>query len=227
MKAGDLEKQIGYKFKKKVYLEEATTHRSFLNENPRSKDKHNERLEFLGDAVLELAVTEELFNRFPTKPEGDLTAIRAALVNTVSLAEVGRELELDSYLRMSKGEAKDTGKAREAILANGVEALIGGVYLDGGFEKAKKLVNKLVLVKLDNVIATKSYIDAKSSLQEKVQAKFKITPNYRVITESGPDHQKDFVVGVYFADKLAAEGSGPSKHDAEVEAAEKALKEFE
>ncbi|MDP2629758.1 MAG: ribonuclease III [Candidatus Harrisonbacteria bacterium] len=227
MSSTDFQKSIGYRFKDKELLEQALTHRSYLNENPSWAKPHNERLEFLGDAILELAVTEELFNRFPDKPEGEMTSLRAALVNTVSLAEVGRSIEIDSVLKMSRGEKKDIGRAREAILANAVEALIGALYLDGDFKKAKKFILTFIVSRLDEVLRTKSYIDAKSALQEKVQAERKITPHYQVMKAEGPDHDKEFIVGVYFGQDFIAEGTGKSKHEAEVVAAQKALESME
>lgn len=226
MDFSNFEKGIGYKFKKKELLQRALTHRSYLNENPGWEHPHNERLEFLGDAVLELVVTEELFNRYPDRPEGEMTSLRAALVNTISLSEVGHEMDLNSALLMSKGEARDLGRGREAILADGVEAVIGSIYLDGGYDKAKRFVLDRILVKLENVIENNLHIDAKSHLQERVQAERKLTPHYSVISEQGPDHDKRFTVGVYFGKDLITEGEGHSKHEAEVEAARKALEKL-
>jgi ribonuclease-3 len=218
-----LEKNISYVFKDKNLLKEALTHRSYLNENPSWKLPHNERLEFLGDAVLELAATEELFNRFPEKTEGELTPIRAALVNYQMMAQAARGIGLEDFILLSRGEAKDTGRAREVILANAMEAVIGAVYLDKGYEKARTIVNQLVMTHLDEVLKKGLYRDAKSLLQEKIQAELKITPVYKVLKEEGPDHAKVFTVGVYFGDKLIAQGMGVSKQDAEVDAAKNAL----
>lgn len=218
-----LEKQINYSFKNKKFLEEALTHRSYLNENPGGGISHNERLEFLGDAVLELAVTEDLYARFPQYEEGTLTGLRAALVNYQMLSSIARTLEVDGSMRMSKGEAKDTGRARDVILANAIEAIIGAIYLDSGYSSARAFVVGFVMARLDEVMANKLYKDAKSSLQEKVQASLKLTPTYKLISEEGPDHSKVFTMGVYFGDKLIAEGEGPSKQEAEVAAAKNAL----
>ncbi len=223
----ELQKTIGYKFINPARLDEALTHRSYLNENPAWKLPSNERLEFLGDAVLELIVTEELYNRYPEAQEGQMTSLRSALVNYVMLAEVAREVQLGGHILLSKGEAKDTGRARDVILANGMESLIGAIHLDGGYEPAKKFVKKFVLTRLDEVFRKGLHIDAKSLLQEKAQAEFKVTPSYRVLESSGPDHRKIFKVGVYFHDKLIAEGAGQSKQDGEVEAAKKALEWIE
>jgi ribonuclease-3 len=222
-----LEEIIGYQFRDKAYAREALTHRSYLNENPSWQTPHNERLEFLGDAVLELITTEELFNRYPDYTEGQLTPIRSALVNYQMLADVARTVELDQFLFLSRGEAKDTGRAREVILANAIESLIGAVYLDGGYEPAKQFVKRFVLARLDEVMRKGLYRDAKSMLQEKVQEQLKVTPTYRVLSESGLEHEKTFTVGVFFnGDKPIAEGSGHSKHEAEVEAAKCALEQM-
>lgn len=227
MNLSKLEELIGYSFKNKDLLKEALTHRSYLNEEPGWKLPHNERLEFLGDAVLELAVTEELFNRYPDYTEGQLTPIRSALVNYQMLAQVARSIDLETFVLLSRGEAKDTGRAREVILANAFEALIGAIYLDGGYASAKKFIVRSVLEYLEEVMAKGLYRDAKSLLQEKIQEQMKVTPTYKVLSETGPDHNKIFTVGVYFGDQLAAQGSGPSKQDAEVEAARAALEQLE
>ncbi len=227
MKIIEIEKKINYVFKNKEILDEALTHRSYLNENLKWPLPSNERLEFLGDAVLELIVTEELFKRFPDFQEGKMTSVRAALVNYIMLAEVARVINLGAYLKMSKGEARDTGRAREVILANAIEALIGAIYLDAGYEAAKKFVAGFVMTHLEEVLRHNLYLDAKSLLQEKIQEKLKLTPTYRVMEAVGPDHAKVFSVGVYFNDKLIAEGKGHSKQDAEVTAARKALELLE
>lgn len=218
-----LQKSLDYVFKKPAFLAEALTHRSYLNEHPREVTSHNERLEFLGDAVLELAITEELFGRFPQYEEGTLTSLRAALVNYQMLAVIARALDVERYLRLSRGEAKDTGRAREVILANAMEAIIGAVYMDGGYASAKAFVLRTVAPRLEEVFQKSLYKDPKSSLQEKIQAERKLTPTYRVLEEQGPDHDRVFVVGVYFGDELVAKGSGQSKQDGEVEAARNAL----
>lgn len=218
---------INYEFKNADLLRESLTHRSYLNEHAEWKVPHNERLEFLGDAVIELVITEELFNRYPEKEEGWMTSVRAALVNYVTLAEVARGLSIDDAVLLSRGESKDTGRAREVILANAFEAIVGAIYQDGGYVPAKKFINQSVTIRLEDVIRNALHIDAKSLLQEKVQATHKVTPVYKVLSSEGPDHKKMFTIGVYFGDKLVAEGSGPSKQDGEVEAAKRALEELE
>ena len=221
----DLEKKIGAEFENGKLLEEALTHRSYLNEYP-GAGAHNERLEFLGDAVLELIVTEYLFHAYPDYQEGQLTSLRAALVNYQMLSKIAKEIGLDEYLRLSRGEAKATGRARDVILANAIEALIGAIYLDAGYKGAEAFIKKFVMNHLDEVIENKLYRDPKSTLQEIVQEDFKITPVYKVISETGPDHSKEFVVGVFFGEELKAEGRGLSKQDAEMKAAEAALEEL-
>jgi len=216
-----LEKKIGVGFKKPELLMQAMTHRSYLNENAKIKE-HNERLEFLGDAVLELIVTEYLFRNYD-KPEGDLTSWRAALVNSEMLASISRELGLEEYLLLSKGEARDIGRARDFILANALEALLGAIYLDRGLEKTRGFIEKHVLVKLGRIIEEELYRDSKSFFQEKAQEKEGITPHYTVLSEWGPDHKKEFRVGVYLGEELIAEADGSSKNVAEKEAAKKAL----
>ncbi len=218
-----LEKKLGLKFKNKDLLMQAFTHRSYLNENPDFKLDHNERLEFLGDAVMELIVTEDLYKQYPEKPEGDLTNWRAALVNAKMLTSVAEQLGFNDFLLLSKGEAKEGGKARAYILANTFEALIGALYLDSGYEPAEKFIKKYLISKLPEIIKDKLYKDAKSQFQEEAQEKEGITPDYKVIKESGPDHQKKFIVGVYIGKELVAEGEGSSKQEAEEEAAKLAL----
>lgn len=223
-KTDQLEETIGAKFKNKDLLTEALTHRSYLNEYPNWRLPHNERLEYLGDAVLELIVTEELFKKFPDYPEGQMTVLRAALVNSVRLSGIADDIGLESFILLSRGEKRDTGKAREVILANAIEALIGAIYLDKGIESARTFVEKFVWKYLDEILATKSYRDAKSELQEIIQEKLKITPTYRVLEESGPAHKRIFKIGVYFGDDLIADGSGTSKQEGELKAAKNALK---
>ncbi|MDE2019020.1 MAG: ribonuclease III [Patescibacteria group bacterium] len=222
----DLERKIGIQFKNQDLLTEALTHRSYLNEFPKWNLPHNERLEYLGDAVLELLVSEELFGRFKNYPEGKLTVLRAALVNYQILAKVAESMDLQDFILMSRGEKKDTGRAREVILANAMEALIGAVYLDQGFEKTSAFVKAFVMKNLEEVLKTKSYKDAKSELQEIIQEKLKVTPTYQVRGEEGPAHKRIFRMGVYFGGKLIAEGEGPSKQEAEIEAAKNALKKY-
>ena len=221
--AAELAEKLGIRFSRIEFLEEALTHRSFLNENPSWPLPNNERLEYLGDAVLELVITEFLYQKFPKDQEGQLTSLRAALVNYQMLAIVAKEMDLDAFIRLSRGEAKDTGKAREVILANAVEAVLGAIYLDQGYEPTKGVITRFVVPRLAEVVAKGLYRDPKSVLQEVVQERKRVTPTYRVLKEEGPDHQKLFEVGVYIGDELCAEGSGTSKQEAEVKAAESAL----
>lgn len=218
----NLAKKLGIKFKNLDLLQQAVTHRSYLNENRNYKLPHNERLEFLGDAVLELVITEHLYNNYPN-PEGELTAWRSALVNGENLAKIARNLDVEKYLQMSKGEAKDTGRARQYLLANAMEAIIGAIYLDQGYAEASDFIFKNIASGLKDVIKKGLYLDPKSLFQEKAQEIEKITPSYRVLKEWGPDHDKHFVVGVYLGEKLVAQGEGKSKQEAQREAAKKGL----
>lgn len=216
-----LAEKIGVEFNNIDLLQQALTHRSYLNENRGYKLDHNERLEFLGDAVLELAVTEFLYANYPN-PEGELTNWRAALVNGEMLAKISGEMGVEEFLLMSRGEAKDTGKARQYLLANAFEAIIGAIYLDQkekGYEVARDFILKNVVVRLPEIIENKSYMDPKSLFQEKAQEKVGITPAYKVMEESGPDHARKFVVGVYLGHELVAEGEGMSKQEAQRNAA--------
>ena len=218
-----LEGRISVIFKNKSLLEEAVTHRSYLNEHREYRGDHNERLEFLGDAVLELASTHFLFNKFPAKPEGELTAYRAALVNTVSLAESAQALQVHEHLRLSKGEAKDTGRARQIILADAFEAIIGAIYLDQGYAIAEAFIARTILAKLDALLAKGAPQDATSRYQQMGKEKKGITPSYKVLTEEGPDHARIFTVGIFLKDTEIARGTGPSKQEAEQAAAQSAL----
>lgn len=223
----NLEKIIGVDFNNKLLLKEALTHRSYLNENPGWSTPHNERLEFLGDAVLELVVTEFLFEKYPDFNEGKLTGIRAALVNYTMLLKVSKDIGLDSEVFLSKGEAEDSEKAREAIFANAVEALIGAIHMDRGYRKAEEFIKKFLLKNLDMVMENELYRDPKSLLQEIAQEKLSVTPDYKVIEENGPDHRRNFLIGVYFGNELIAKGEGESKQEAERKAASDALKKIE
>ena len=218
-----LEKNIGYDFKNKDLLLQALTHRSYLNENPKWRLDQNERLEFLGDAVLELVVTEYLYKNFPN-PEGEMTNWRAALVNAIMLSQITKEFDLNDFMLLSRGEAKDTGRARQYILANAIEALIGAIYLDGGYEPAAKFIEKFVLKELPRIIEGRLYRDAKSLFQEQAQDKVGITPSYEVLEEWGPDHARNFKIGVFLEKEMAGVGQGPSKQEAQQQAAEDALK---
>jgi len=217
------EKKIGHSFKNQQLIQTAFTHRSYLNENRSNAAEHNERLEFLGDAVLELAVTEFLFSKYPDKPEGDLTAYRAALVNTVSISDAAVKLGMNDYLLLSRGESRDTGRARQIILANAFEALIGALHLDAGYKVAQKFISEQLFHKTDEVVAKRLWQDAKSKLQEIAQERHKVTPKYEVLNQSGPDHDRTFVVGAFIGEEKVAQGEGRSKQEAEQAAAEKAL----
>lgn len=219
----ELEKQLNVEFKNKNLLKQSLTHRSYLNENPKFRLGHNERLEFLGDAVLELVVTEYLYKNYDY-PEGDLTNLRAALVNRNMLAEVAHGFHLEEYLLLSRGEAKDNGRARQYILANTFEALVGAIFLDKGLEIAKKFINKNLLCELPRVFKEKLYEDYKSKFQEESQEKVGVTPTYEVLDQWGPDHDKHFKVGVFLIDELVADGEGSSKQAAQQMAAHNALK---
>jgi len=219
-----LEKSLDISFKNKDLLIQAFCHRSYINENSKFSLDHNERLEFLGDAVLELIVTEFLYLDYPKKPEGELTAWRASLVNAESLANAARSLDFNDYLLLSRGEAKDSGKARSFILANAFEAFIGSLYLDQGYEPCKKFIKDRLMAKLPDIIQNELFKDSKSRFQEESQEKENVTPNYNVISESGPDHAKYFEIGVYLNSELIAKGQGFSKQEAEEKAAEAALR---
>ena len=220
----NFEKKTKIIFKDKKLLEQAFIHRSYINENPGTKLSHNERLEFLGDAVLELIVTDFLYKKYREYTEGELTALRSALVNAVIISEVATAIGMNEYLLLSKGEAKDNGKARQYILANTFEAYVGALYLDQGIEATDKFIYKYLLPKTEEIVSKKLWRDAKSLVQEKAQEFVNVTPAYKVIKESGPDHDKNFTVGIYFGASLIGEGKGQSKQEAEQKAAEAALK---
>ena len=219
----NFEKIIGFHFKNKDLLIEALTHRSYLNENRKIQGRHNERLEFLGDAVLELCVTDFLYHKFKDQQEGVLTAYRAALVNATTLSSVATKIGMNDFLLLSRGEAKDVGKARQVILANAFEALIGAIYLDGGYEKANMFLEKNLFPLTDEIVQKRKWLDAKSHFQEKAQEISGITPSYKTLREVGPDHDKKFTVGVFLGDEKVAEGEGKSKQEAEQNAAEAGL----
>lgn len=222
----ELEQKIGIIFKDKSILIKALIHRSYLNENPGFSSEHNERLEFLGDAVLELVVTEYLYMHYPSHAEGELTSLRASLVNSTMLSSVAAKLNLDKYLYLSKGESKDQGKARQYILANTCEALIGAIFLDKGITVSRKFIGNNILTQLPYVLENHLYIDAKTHFQELTQNKLSITPDYRVLEESGPDHAKVFKVGAFLRNKFIASGVGKSKQEAEFNAAKESLKNW-
>ncbi|MDE2399638.1 MAG: ribonuclease III [Patescibacteria group bacterium] len=211
-------------FKDKNLLKQAFTHRSYINENIGTALSHNERLEFLGDAVLELIVTDFLYKKYPKYAEGELTAVRSALVNAIIISEVASKAGMNDYLLLSRGEAKDHGKARQYILANTYEAYIGALYLDQGYDVVAKFLSENLLPKTDEIVNKKLWRDAKSLVQEKAQEFIQTTPQYKVLSESGPDHDKHFTVGIFFGSELIAQGSGKSKQEGEVAAAQAALK---
>lgn len=220
----NLEQALGVTFQNRDTLRQALVHRSYLNEHPDFPLGHNERLEFLGDAVLELVVTEYLYAHYEN-PEGELTNWRASLVNADILAGICEKLGVDDYLYLSRGESKDAdSKARHYILANAFEAIIGAIYIDSGWEPSKEFITRCVLKELPNILEHRLYIDPKSRFQEAAQEHTGITPNYKVLTEVGPDHAKIFEVGVYLGKDLVATGSGSSKQEAQVSAAEAGIK---
>lgn len=217
------EKEINIEFNNKDLLTQAFIHRSYLNENSKLGIGHNERLEFLGDAVLELVVTDFLYHNYPDRTEGELTAYRSALVNAVIIGEVATGLNMGEYLLLSKGETRDIGKARTYILANTYEAVVGAIYQDSGYDKAKFFIENTLLPRVDEIVRKKLWRDAKSLVQEKSQEHHSVTPSYKVLHESGPDHDKHFTVGIFFGDERIAEGKGHSKQEAEQNAARSAL----
>lgn len=219
-----LTERLGLSFTHLAKLEQAFVHRSYLNEHPNYPLDHNERLEFLGDAVLELVVTDHLFRTYPEAPEGELTNWRASLVNSDTLASIAESLELEPYLYLSRGESKDTNRrARQTILANAFEALLGAIYLDQSYDAAKTFIHEHVLPRLPHILEHKLYLDPKTRFQELAQEQQGITPTYRVLEESGPDHAKRFRIGVFLGNQLMGEGDGLSKQDAQEQAATHAI----
>lgn len=218
-----LEAKIQFYFKNSETLKLAFIHRSYVNEFNETKLESNERLEFLGDAVLELIVTSYLFKKYPEKSEGELTPLRSALVRGKHLAEVARKINLGDHLFLAKGEDNSGGRDKEYILANAAEALIGAIYIDLGYDKAEAFITKYILSDIEQILAEGAHVDAKSFFQEKSQELENTTPEYRVESEHGPDHSKIFIMGVYLSDTLIAKGSGSSKQKAEQEAAYNAI----
>ncbi len=216
---GKLEHLLGVTYQDKALLISAITHRSYLNEHRSASWPHNERLEFLGDAVLELVITDYLFHKYPEKPEGELTAVRAALVNTISLSESSTELGVNDFLLLSKGESKDVGRARQYILANVFEALIGSIYLDQNYEAAAAFIGRHLFAKTDRIVEKRLWQDAKSRFQELAQEQVSITPTYETLSQVGPDHDRIFTIGVFLRKEKVAEGQGRSKQEAEQDAA--------
>jgi len=217
------EDKINISFKDKNLLKQAFMHRSYLNEHKDLGLDHNERLEFLGDAVVEIAVTDFLYHKFATTQEGEMTAYRAALVNAVTMSEIANKLEMNDFMYLSKGESKDTGRARQIILANAFEALVGAIYIDQGYEVVKQFIVDNLLPITDQIVSEKLWQDAKSFFQEKAQEIMSITPNYKILSETGPDHNKRFTVGLFLGDEQIANGEGHSKQEAEQVAAQKGL----
>ena len=220
----EFEKKTKIVFKDKNLLKQAFIHRSYINENPGLKLSHNERLEFLGDAVLELVVTDFLYKKYPGSNEGELTAFRSALVNAVIISEIASTLGMNDFLLLSKGESKDGGKARQYILANTYEAYVGAVYLDQGYDVADKFITKNLLPHTEEIVSKKLWRDAKSLVQEKAQEYVNFTPSYKVVAEAGPDHDKHFTVAICFGAEQVATGNGKSNQEAEQDAALRALK---
>jgi ribonuclease III len=218
-----LEGILGVSFKDRNYLLTAMTHRSYLNEHRDATQDHNERLEFLGDAVLELVITDYLFLKYPDKPEGELTAIRAALVNTNSIADAALQCGFSDFLLLSKGEAKDTGRARMYILANAFEAVVGALYLDQGYDAARDFIDRQLFARTETIVEQRLWQDAKSRFQELAQDHSGVTPTYETLNQTGPDHDRTFTVGVYIGNEKIAEGQGRAKQEAEQQAAEKAI----
>mgnify|MGYP002412672324 CR=1 FL=1 len=223
----EITKKIGIEFKNKKLLKTAFTHRSYLNENRGQGLENNERLEFLGDAVLELIISSFLFTNYPNKTEGDLTSIRAAIVRTESLADESRRLDIGKYLKMSKGEEDSGGKEKEYLLANLYESVLGAIYLESGYKTCEDFVSKTLLQKVEKIISEKLFIDPKTKVQELMQSKFKVTPTYEIIKEDGPDHDKVFTVGLFMDNKKLSEGYGHSKQKAEEDAAKNAIDKIE
>jgi ribonuclease-3 len=222
----EFEQVLGLQFNDISLLERAFIHRSYLNEHPNLGLEHNERQEFLGDAVLELVVTDYLFRNYPN-PEGDLTNWRSALVKTESLSAVAVQLKLEPYLKLSRGEAKGNDRSRALITANCVEAIIGGIYLDQGYDAAKNFITKYIIAPLPKILEEGTWVDPKSRFQELSQERQGHTPQYKVMEENGPDHDKVFTVGVYLDGKLYGQGQGSSKQAAQQSAAVNALKEYD
>lgn len=221
------QKKIGIEFKIKALIETVFIHRSYLNEHRSLNIEHNERLEFLGDAVLELCTTEYLYKTFPNKAEGEMTNWRSALVKGESLSKESKRIGINELLKTSRGESKNTGKARDLLLANALEALIGAIYLDQGYNTAYTFVEKNILYKLPEIVENGLFYDPKSKFQEMSQEQLGITPTYEMISESGPDHAKMFVMGAYLGENKVGEGSGQSKQKAQSEAANDALSRWD
>ncbi|MBU6370791.1 MAG: ribonuclease III [Patescibacteria group bacterium] len=220
---GQFEKNVGIAFRDKALLRQAFTHRSYLNEHREAELVHNERLEFLGDAVLELIVTDYLYAKYPDSPEGELTSYRSALVNATTMSDAAAKIGMNDYMLLSRGEAKDIGKARQIILANAIEALIGAIYLDQGYETAKYFISSSIFPLAEKIVTEGTWLDPKSEFQEKAQDNEGLTPSYKTLKEEGPDHDKKFTMGVFIGAEEVARGTGKSKQEAEQAAAKAAL----
>ena len=219
------EELVGVTFADKRLLHSALTHRSYLNEHRSADWEHNERLEFLGDAVLELVITDFLYRTYPDKPEGELTAVRAALMNSNSLSGATQALGVNDFLLMSRGEAKDQGRARQYILANAFEAVIGAIYLDQGYAAAQQFIADRLFAKTEEIITKRLWQDPKSRFQEMAQEHVSVTPVYETLGQTGPDHDRVFTIGVFLRKEKIAEGTGRSKQEAEQAAAERAIEQ--
>lgn len=226
-KLNDIQKNIGLDFQNPELLEIALTHRSYLNEHPGAKIQNNERQEYLGDAVLELIISDYIFRKYPDKAEGELTSIRSAVVRTESLAEESRKLGIGEHLRMSKGEEDSGGKDKDYLLANAYEAVLGAIYLDSGMESCVQFVTRTLIPKIDNIVENNLFIDPKTQAQEIIQSKYKTTPTYEIVKEEGPDHDKKFTVALLINKKEKAQGQGTSKQKAEESAALAAIEIIE
>jgi ribonuclease III len=225
-KINDFEQKIGISFNNINTLKLALTHRSYVNEH-KSVNEHNERLEFLGDAVLELIISDYLFKKYPKRPEGELTSFRAALVRTDSLANTSRELDIGKYLMLSKGEEDTGGRKKNYLLANAFEAIVGAIYIDKGYEQSRDFVLGYLIKKLEYIVKHRLDIDSKTKIQEVIQEKYKVTPIYEIVSEKGPDHEKTFTVVIKIEDNIIGKGTGMSKQKAEEKAAQKGLNYLE
>lgn len=226
MEINELEKKLNITFNNKKLLINALTHRSYLNENDDVKE-NNERLEFLGDAVLELIISDHLYRAYPDRAEGDLTSFRSALVRTESLAQASRELDYGKHLRLAKGEEESGGRDKDYILANTFEAILGAIYLDKGYQECRGLVERTLIKRIENIVEKRLDIDSKTKIQEIAQARFKLTPTYEVIKEKGPDHDKEFITTIRLGKRIIGKGKGSSKQRAEEDAATEGLKYLE
>ncbi|OHB19008.1 MAG: ribonuclease III [Parcubacteria group bacterium RIFCSPHIGHO2_01_FULL_47_10b] len=219
-----VEQKLGIAFHNPSLIEQALVHKSYAAENPAWAHKHNERLEFLGDAVLELVVSEHLYRTHTESPEGDLTNWKSILVNTKMLSMVASDLGISEHISLSRGERISEGAKKESILANTTEAIIGALYLDQGYEAARDLVTRIIISREKEMLSRAPDYNPKGRFQEEAQRRVAVTPTYRVLEESGPDHNRHFVVGAYIGDRFIAQGTGSSKQEGEAAAAREALR---